>query len=60
MAMLRIMIVIGICVMMGAGVYFVAPYLKPTNTAFAPETPSNTVSPRLKGIFSGMKQGFSN
>jgi hypothetical protein len=58
--MLRVIIVIGICVMMGAGVYIVAPYLKPSNKAFAPETPSSTVSPRLKGIFSGMKQGFSN
>jgi len=58
--MLRLILVMLICMVMGLGVYILAPYLKPTNTAFAPETPSSTVSPRLKGIFSGMKQGFSN
>jgi len=35
------------------------PYLRPTNTAFAPETPSQNVSPRLKGIFTGLGSGFS-
>lgn len=58
--MLRVLIVVMIVIVMGFGVYVVAPYLKPSNTAFAPETPSSSVSPRLKGIFSGMKQGFSN
>jgi len=58
--MLRLILVMLICMVMGLDVYILAPYLKPTNTAFAPETPSSTVSPRLKGIFSGMKQGFSN
>jgi len=35
------------------------PYLRPNNTAFAPETPSQTVSPRLQGIFKGLGSGFS-
>ena len=35
------------------------PYLRPTNTAFAPDTPSQNVSPRLKGIFNGLGSGFS-
>ena len=35
------------------------PYLRPTNTAFAPENPSQNVSPRLKGIFTGLGSGFS-
>lgn len=35
------------------------PYLRPTNTAFAPEAPSQNVSPRLKGIFNGLGSGFS-
>ena len=35
------------------------PYLRPNNTAFAPDTPSQTVSPRLKGIFQGLGSGFS-
>ena len=43
-----------------AGVFLLAPHLKPKNTAFAPETPSSNVSKRLKGIFKGMNNGFSN
>ncbi|MGC6474007.1 MAG: hypothetical protein ACON5P_05130 [Candidatus Puniceispirillaceae bacterium] len=35
------------------------PYLRPTNSAFAPETPSQNVSPRLQGIFNGLGSGFS-
>ena len=42
-----------------AGAVFVAPMLKPKNTAFAPESPSSQVSKRLKGIFRGMGEGFS-
>ena len=42
-----------------AGAVFVAPMLKPNNTAFAPDRPSPQVSKRLKGIFKGMGEGFS-
>ena len=42
-----------------AGAVFVAPMLKPNNTAFAPDSSSTQVSKRLKGIFKGMGEGFS-
>ena len=42
-----------------AGAVFVAPVLKPNNTLFAPDSPSPQVSKRLKGIFRGMGEGFS-
>ena len=42
-----------------AGAVFVAPMLKPNNTAFAPDSQSPQVSKRLKGIFRGMGEGFS-
>ena len=42
-----------------AGAVFVAPMLKPNNTAFAPDSTSAQVSKRLKGIFKGMGEGFS-
>ena len=42
-----------------AGAVFVAPMLKPNNTAFAPDSSSPQVSKRLKGIFKGMGEGFS-
>ena len=42
-----------------AGAVFVAPMLKPNNTAFAPDSLSTQVSKRLKGIFKGMGEGFS-
>ena len=41
------------------GTFFIAPMLKPNNTAFAPDSPSPQVSKRLKGIFKGMGEGFS-
>ena len=52
-------IVIMVVVAAIAGAVFVAPMLKPTNTAFAPESSSPQVSKRLKGIFKGMGEGFS-
>ena len=52
-------IVIVVVVVAIAGVVLIAPMLKPNNTAFAPETPSPQVSKRLKGIFKGMGEGFS-
>ena len=42
-----------------ASAVFVAPMLKPNNTAFAPDSPPPQVSKRLKGIFRGMGEGFS-
>ena len=52
-------IVIMVVVIAITGAVFVAPVLKPNNTAFAPESPSHQVSKRLKGIFRGMGEGFS-
>ena len=52
-------IVIIVVVASIAGAVFVAPMLKPNNTAFAPESSSPQVSKRLKGIFKGMGEGFS-
>ena len=52
-------IVIMVIVAAIAGAVFVAPMLKPNNTALAPHSPSPQVSKRLKGIFKGMGEGFS-
>ena len=52
-------IVIMVVVAAIAGAVFVAPMLKPNNTAFAPDSSSPKVSKRLKGIFKGMGEGFS-
>ena len=52
-------IVIIVVVASIAGAVFVAPILKPNNTAFAPDSSSPQVSKRLKGIFKGMGEGFS-
>ena len=52
-------IVIMVVVAAITGAVFVAPMLKPNNTAFAPESSSPQVSKRLKGIFKGMGEGFS-
>ena len=52
-------IVIMVLVAAIAGAVFVAPMLKPNNTAFAPDSPSPQISKRLKGIFRGMGKGFS-
>ena len=52
-------IVIMVVVVAIAGAVFVAPMLKPNNTAFAPDSPSRQVSKRLKGIFKGMGEVFS-
>ena len=56
--MRNLIVVVGLAALIGGGIYFAVPYLKPTNDAFAPKTPSSHVSKRLKGVFSGMKQGF--
>ena len=58
-ALLRTIVVVIIILVVGLSVYLIVPYLKPDNDAFAPKTPSSTVSPRLKGIFKGMGDGFS-
>ena len=52
-------IVIMVVVAAIAGAVFFAPKLKSNNTAFAPDSPSPEVSKRLKGIFKGMGEGFS-
>ena len=52
-------IVIMVVVAAIAGAVFVAPMLKPNNTAVAPDSLSPQVSKRLKGIFRGMGEGFS-
>ncbi|MEL0197745.1 MAG: hypothetical protein VW870_11940 [Rhodobiaceae bacterium] len=52
-------IVIMVVVAAITGAVFVAPMLKPNNTAFAPDSSSPQVSKRLKGIFKGMGEGFS-
>jgi len=54
--MVATFIIIGILIF---GLTQLYPYLRPNNSAFAPETPSATVSPRLKGIFNGLNSGFS-
>ena len=57
--MKNMVIVIMVVVAAIAGAVFVAPILKPNNAAFAPDSPSPQVSKRLKGIFRGMGEGFS-
>ena len=52
-------IVIMVVVAAIAGAVFVAPMLKPNKTAFAPDSLSPQVSKRLKGIFKGIGEGFS-
>ena len=53
-------IIAAIILALGLIIYLIVPHLKPTNDTFAPQTPSSTVSPRLKGIFKGMGDGFSS
>ncbi len=55
----KTVLVVILLILVGIGIYTLIPHLKPNNTAFAPQTPSQTVSPRLKGIFKGMGEGFS-
>ena len=57
--MKNMVIVIMVVVAAIAGAVFVAPMLKPNNTAFATDNSSPQVSKRLKGIFKGMGEGFS-
>ena len=57
--MKNLMIMICLVAIATGGVFLLAPHLKPSNTAFAPEKPSSHVSKRLKGIFKGMNDGFS-
>ena len=57
--MKNMVIVIMVVVVAIGGAVFVAPMLKPNNTAFAPDSLSPQVSKRLKGIFRGMGEGFS-
>ena len=57
--LIRTVIIFIIVLVLGVGIYFIIPKLKPNNTAFEPMTPSSSVSPRLKGIFKGMGDGFS-
>ena len=57
--MKNMVIVIMVVVAAIGGAVFVAPMLKPNNTAFAPDNPPPQVSKRLKGIFRGMGEGFS-
>ena len=52
-------IVIMVVVAAFAGAVFVAPMLKPKNAVFAMDSTSPQVSKRLKGIFRGMGEGFS-
>ena len=58
--MKNMVIVIAIVAAALVGAVVVAPMLKPNNTAFGPDKPSPQVSKRLKGIFKGMGEGFSN
>ena len=58
-ALMRTCLVLIIALVFGVSIYFIVPHLKPKNDAFAPQTPSSSVSPRLKGIFKGMGDGFS-
>ncbi len=57
--LVQVISVIIILSVLAFGIYKLIPHLRPNNTAFAPQTPSSTVSPRLKGIFKGMGEGFS-
>ena len=57
--LMRTALIVIIALVVGLSIYFIVPHLKPNNDAYAPQTPSSTVSPRLKGIFKGMGEGFS-
>ena len=57
--MKNLIIIICLVAIATGGVFLLAPHLKPSNNAFAPEKPSSHVSKRLKGIFKGMNDGFS-
>ena len=52
-----IVIMVGVAAI--AGAMFVAPMLKTKNAVVATDSPSPQVSKRLKGIFRGMGEGFS-
>ena len=56
-SVIAVIILLGL---VGSGLFMLTPYLKPDNQAFAPQTPSSHVSPRLKNIFGGLNDGFSN
>tara|TARA_B100000963_G_scaffold225417_1_gene196635 strand:- start:157 stop:342 length:186 start_codon:yes stop_codon:yes gene_type:complete len=58
-ALMRTFLILMIALILGLSIYFIVPHLKPKNDTFAPQTPSSSVSPRLKGIFKGMGDGFS-
>ena len=58
--MRNLIVVLSLAAVVAGGIYVAIPYLKPSNDSFAPKTPSSHVSKRLKGVFSGMKQGFGN
>ena len=58
--MRNLILCVGFAALVCGGIYLAIPYLKPTNDAFAPTTPSSYVSKRLKGVFTGMKVGFGN
>ncbi len=48
----KTVLVVILLILVGIGIYTLIPHLKPNNTAFAPQTPSQTVSPRLMQAFS--------
>ena len=56
-SVIAVIILLGL---VGSGLFMLTPYLKTDNQAFAPQTPSSHVSPRLKNIFGGLNDGFSN
>ena len=58
--MRNLIVVLSLAAVVAGGIYVAIPYLKPSNDSFVPKTPSSHVSKRLKGVFSGMKQGFGN
>jgi hypothetical protein len=53
-------IIVIVASVLAAAILLLVPYLKPNNRAFAPDQPSSHISKRLKGIFRGMKGGFSS
>ena len=55
----KILIYSLIMVVLGLSVYFMLPRVKTKDMSFEVQTPSSSVSPRLKGIFEGMNRGFS-
>ncbi len=58
-ALMRTCLILTIAPVLGLSIYFIVPRLKPKNDGFAPQIPSSSASPRLKGIFKGMGDGFS-